>query len=222
MLSDILKALRKPTTRSSADLRQDLERIDLAALESEVDGCEARRRTLLLTGSDDQIEAATRDLAAANLAAERAEAAVAELTRQIAEATERERLASVEKQASEAKAARVAVIEAYAALHNATLVVTRLLTVIRAGEATIREANGITSAAGRRDLKVPWPRAELLAHLGLTDGQLPDPLLWRIEGYWPDRAVFNGTAQMSAPLRADRRFDRAVELLYSQPRKAAA
>lgn len=115
MLSDILKSLRKPAARSSEELRGDLAKIDMPALEAAVDDCEARRRNLLLIGTDAEIEAATRDLAAANLAAERAEAAIAELNRQIAEAVERETIAEIEARAKAAKEAQLASLRSPAA-----------------------------------------------------------------------------------------------------------
>lgn len=220
-LATIIAALRKPVKRSAADLKADLARIDLAALEAAVSDCEARRRSLLIAGSDEEIEGATRELSAANLAAERAEAAVSELNRQIAAAEEREALAEIDRKAAEAQAARVAVLEAYRDLDGAAREVARLLTKISAGQDTIRAANNAVAAAGRNDLKTPWPLSELLQLTGASDAQLPDPLMWQMRGYWPSAPTYSGGSLIAAPLRSDWAFSRAGELLPDVRRKAA-
>src|SRR5512139_404493 len=115
ILSDILKSLTKSTKRTSTELRADLTKIDLQALEANVDAIERRRRDLLLTGTDDQLRAITDELSRANLDAERGQAAVDELTRLVAEAEERERTADLEATAAEGRQAHDRLIDHYAA-----------------------------------------------------------------------------------------------------------
>jgi hypothetical protein len=98
-ISKIVAAICKGATsgtKTSAELRADLGRIDLASLGAEVARIEAERRALLLTGSDGQLEANGRELASAKLAVERASAAIDELTKLAAEAVEREHAAELE------------------------------------------------------------------------------------------------------------------------------
>jgi hypothetical protein len=109
-LADILKTLIKPTTRTSADLRADLAKIDIQVLEAKVDAIERQRRELLLRGSDAEVLAITQDLSAANLEAERGQAAVDELTRLISEAEQREAREAIEATASGARDANAQLI----------------------------------------------------------------------------------------------------------------
>ena len=106
-LTSILKALRKPATgeKTAAELHADLAQIDIASLEAEVEALEARRRSLLLSGSDAEVEAATKSLASARLAVERAQAAAEEIGRLISAAQAREAAAAVDAQHEAAVAA---------------------------------------------------------------------------------------------------------------------
>jgi len=87
----ILAAIMKPTTpRTTAQLRDDLGKIDMAALESRVAELELERRGLLLRGTDADVLKNKQALDAASLDVERGQVATEELTRLIAEAEARE------------------------------------------------------------------------------------------------------------------------------------
>lgn len=105
-LSKLLASLTKPTPmRTAADLRADLAKVDLPALEAKVAEIERERRGLLLRGTDADLAKNRQALDAASLDAERGQAAVEELSRLIAEAEAREGAAEMEAQAAGAQKA---------------------------------------------------------------------------------------------------------------------
>lgn len=101
-LSTILKAIVSGKPRTSAQLREDLQKIDVAALEARVEGLEAERRRLLVHGTDAEVVTISQDITAANLNCERADALIKELERLIAAAEQREAEAAVESTVAEA------------------------------------------------------------------------------------------------------------------------
>lgn len=121
----------------------------------------------VVTGTDAEIEFATRDLAAA----ERAEGDIAEQSRQITEAVGRERLAEVDRMARDYPGRRG---------HDPR------------GQHRYRRG-------WPPDLKVSWSRPELLQLTGATDTQLPNPLEWRLAGYWPSAPVSGGNGPTYVP-----------------------
>ena len=81
----ILQALATSTPRTAAELRQDRNSIDMAALEARVAELETDRRRLLLAGGNDALRANDDALADARIDVERASALIEELDRLAAE-----------------------------------------------------------------------------------------------------------------------------------------
>ena len=91
MLSKIISTItNRPDKRTAADLRAAQGQIDQNALEARVNELEGRRRRLLLGGTDVELEAIGREIAAANLDCERASAAADELAQFLGAAEARE------------------------------------------------------------------------------------------------------------------------------------
>jgi chromosome segregation ATPase len=149
-LATILTTLTaaKSVPRTSADLKTDLARIDMAALEARIDEIERQRSTLLLTGTDAELAANRETLGAANLQAERAQAARAELQRQIGEAEERENAAALEAQAAEARQAAERLAETYSAIDDHAEKVKALLAEATTAAATVASWNRQAEKAG--------------------------------------------------------------------------
>lgn len=148
--------------RTAADLRAALAEIDQPALERKVDALEAERRKRLLRGTDAELEAIGREIASANLDCERAQAAIDELQRQIAEEEERERIAGIEAQADESRKAKSRLDELYDQLTNEATQMARLLGAVDEVTATIRIANRRFADIGRPDLKVTYTDPQIV------------------------------------------------------------
>jgi hypothetical protein len=118
--SKILSALTKSAPRTAADLRADLLKVDLPGLNAKVTAIEGERRSLLLTGSDADLERNTQALAAARLEVERGQAAIEALTRLIGEADSREAQAAEAEQAAEVQRAIDRLAEIYGRIDTAT------------------------------------------------------------------------------------------------------
>ncbi|WP_428665053.1 hypothetical protein [Reyranella sp.] len=105
-MTKLLTALAKPTTaeRSSAEIRADLGKIDMAALGAKVSEIEQARRRLLLVGTDEQLHENGRALADAKLQVERGATLIEELGNLAAAAERREK--AVELQAEHEAAQR--------------------------------------------------------------------------------------------------------------------
>jgi hypothetical protein len=114
-ITTIVAALTASTTthRSTDDLRADLGKIDLAALDEKVAETERERRQLLLTGTDEQLRTNQQQLDDARLQVERGATLVDELHRLIGEAERRERAAEIEAQAEGAARAKSALDKIY-------------------------------------------------------------------------------------------------------------
>lgn len=215
---DLLKSKKPPT---SAEIRERLAEIDLPAAQANVEALQAQREKLLLDASENDLEAIEANIRRAQRDGDRQRVAKVELERLLTDAVERERLAEVGRRAAGAWALNAKVLTAYAKLHDAAVEVAEQLAIIQQGEAELRECNAIIVPAGYA--KVPWPRGQLLELFEFSDGQLPDPPReWSLRGYWPSVPTYSNGALLTSPLRTDRRFDRARELLNTSPRKAAA
>lgn len=103
ILTTIIAAIGMPTSRTAADLRQDRNSIDMAALEARVAELETDRRHLLLAGSNDALRANDDALADARIDVERAAALTEELDRLAAEAEAREAAEALQADAEAAK-----------------------------------------------------------------------------------------------------------------------
>ena len=115
MLSKIIATItNRPDKRTAAELREAHAQIDQTALEAKVEELEGRRRKLLLRGTDVELEAIGREIAAGNLECERASAATDELGRLIVAADARENEEQIELQAAEAQRAAQHLTKSYA------------------------------------------------------------------------------------------------------------
>ncbi len=216
-LADILKSLTKSAKRTSAELRADLAKIDMPALEAKVDNVERRRRDLLLRGTDAELNDVSQALSQANLDAERGQALIDELNRLILESEEREHLDNIEATAAEARGARDRLVAHYSDVDRLAAELGDILAKIVTDRATIKAANQVVIGAARSDLKTGDPAGELAQLLGFANSDgLPDPTRWLIAGYWP-RADRFGT-----PINAARPFGRVRELLHDSAIKKAA
>jgi chromosome segregation ATPase len=157
-LADILKKLTKSTKpRTAADLKADLELIDLKALEAQVDALEAERRRLLLAGDDDDVVAIGAKITAANLACERGSAARDELQRLIGEAEQREAAAAIEDAFGQADAIRKQIDDATAELDQTVATAAGLLGTISGHTVRLRSLNLRIEKAGRPTARVTDP-----------------------------------------------------------------
>lgn len=184
-LADILKNLVKPTKRTSAELRADLAKIDMQALEAEVDALERKRRSLLLTGTDAEVAAITAELSAANLAAERGQAAIDELKfHLIPEAEEREKAAAIDAKAAEARSLQRQLIEQFVAFDDLAAKLAELRHALESTERQFTAANEYLAAHGRGDLRQSTPR-QLLDARGVSQDEMPRTEAWVMPGYFP-------------------------------------
>lgn len=90
ILTTIIAAIGMPTPRTAAELRQDRNSINVAALEARVAELETDRRRLLLAGGNDALRANDDALVDARIDVERASALIEELDRLAGEAEARE------------------------------------------------------------------------------------------------------------------------------------
>lgn len=155
-LTGILKSLATPAARSSTDLKADLAKIDMQALEADVDAIERRRRDALLRGTDAQVAAIMSELAAANLAAERGQAAIDELQRLIAEAEAREAGEQLEQQAAQAQEAGETIGSIYAEIDGLAAKIRALLGAAGAHADTLRRWNTRAERAGLANRRVVY------------------------------------------------------------------
>lgn len=96
--------LSRGATSSAAEIEASLADFDILELESQLATASQRRADLLLTGSDAEILAAEDDATKARLALDRANAAIAELTRRMDEARQAEAFAAAKKRRDDAEA----------------------------------------------------------------------------------------------------------------------
>ncbi|MFN7089482.1 MAG: hypothetical protein ACK4P4_02890 [Allorhizobium sp.] len=109
MLEKIKKLLRSGET--SADIRSALAELDIAKLSDDYSAAAARRSALLLSGTDREVLDAEKDVEAARLAIERAEAARSLLEGKLSAAEAREFDEAFERQWREADAEAAALFE---------------------------------------------------------------------------------------------------------------
>ena len=211
-LSEIISSITggKAVKRTAAELRASLAEIDLAALERKVTEIERQRRDLLLRGTDAELLAITQDLTAANLEAERGQAAVDALKDMVATAQERERRENIEARAASAREVQAAMISKYLELHEPATNVAELLRAIDTGRRQLQPANQELLAAGRSDLKIQFPEIALAERNDWNPQSLPAIAAFALPGYWPNKA-------------SDRLFDRFADLVeQATPSKRAA
>jgi len=184
-LADILKTIIKPAKRTSADLRADLAKIDLQALEAVVDALERKRRDLLLRGTDAEMAAITGELSAANLEAERGQAAVDELKlRLIPEAEAREQAAALDAKVAEARRLQRRLIEQFVAFDDLAAKLAEQRDDLEATQRQLEAANSYLGEQGRGDLRQPTPR-QLLDAQGVAQDTMPRTSEWAMPGYFP-------------------------------------
>lgn len=161
MLAQIRKLL-------SAETKEDIEgaiaAIDIHALQTKLNGAEARRRELLLSGSDKQVLAAEAEITAARLDLERAQIALSELEAKLAVAKEKAEDDAFRTLHAEAAAARDKVVammdNEYAKAAEA------IQRVIAAEEEAFAKTTSFNEALSRRnsegrDLGLGWIEAPL-------------------------------------------------------------
>jgi hypothetical protein len=205
-ISDMIKSVTsgKSDTRTAAELQTALAAIDITALEAGVTEIERRRRELLLTGSDEELNAITLELGKANLLAERAQALADALAKQlIPAAMAREKGEAIEAGAVKARAARERLFSLYERADDAAKAVVKVVAEIEAARAQIREANGLSGRNGRPELKVADPLFDVMQHVGCSNvEQLPQTAAWHLNGYTgsaSERFQFGRVRELAPP-----------------------
>ena len=153
----ILKALAKPEPRSAADLRSDLAAIDLPALEGAVSTLEQQRKELLLKGSDADLAENNAAIVAANLEAERAQAAAVELQRLIVEAEAREASEALDAQYAAAEEAAAIAGKAAREIDELAGKLTARLSEITRASASVTRWNALAEKAGQHGRRLACP-----------------------------------------------------------------
>lgn len=184
-LTSILKLIIKPAASSSTELRQALVDVDLAGGEAAIEQLEGRRSALLLQLDSDaaiekveaEINVATRDLC-------RRQAAVKELERLIVEAEDREKAATIESKADEAKRLQRLLIEGYVVFDETAAHLAELRGDIERTLKQLEVANAYLAEHGRGDVQAKTPN-QLLADQGVSAGDLPSLTYWSCPGYPP-------------------------------------
>lgn len=217
MIESILKLLKASATKlePSSVYRARAAEIDLAAAAAAVDAARARRDAVLLRGTDAEAEVAERDVAAAVREHDRLRLARGELERLAGDAEKRETLEAIEATAAGARDANAQLIGLYVRADELAAELAETLGQIVKQRSVIKVAAAATAEAGRPDLRVRDPLAELAQHLGLpTTDHLIDPIVWQLRGYW---------SAIEPRTNLDRRLGQARELLTSpeRGRKAA-
>lgn len=156
-----VKSLLKAKT--AADIEAAIASINLAELREAVDAAQARRTAQLLDGSGADVRTAEKQAAAATLALERGEAALAELERRLAEARAAEAEAALKKRHAEAVQARDAVVQKvrrdYAAAAKTIL---QVIAADEAAAAQVKSVNDEIFADDRHGLGYIEPASRVL------------------------------------------------------------
>jgi hypothetical protein len=203
-----LKSLRATARTSSADIRDALNRIDLSALAEAMGQASEERKRLLIEGTDQEVAAAERKVAAAQLALDRATAIKTELAKRLAatEAQEAKDVLTAERGALEKESATLAAdLRTHWPRAQSELV--SLLTRLNATAAAVESLNQKLGEAGRGDERIEspeWrvrPRPEY-GYVGVytLTAQVILPVIeeWRTPGYhWRSGAMgaFTGPAR---------------------------
>lgn len=183
MISSILKALASPAKRSSAELKADLAKLDMQGCEAKVTELERQRRQLLLRGSDEELRTSTQDLEAANLEAERTQAAIDELQRLIAEAEKREAGDALDARRALAVDAQADSLRCLVAIDHHAVELARLLGELDDHRRIISDSNKALAEAGRSSDRVPHAHVALAGHCGLHVPGFPQTQNWALSGY---------------------------------------
>lgn len=155
-LAKLLKSLTNPKPQTSADLRSTLAKIDQRALLAEVERLETERRRLLVHGGDAEVAAIGIEIATANLACERAGAAIDELHRLIVEAEGREAEAATVALEADAVRLRGEIDADRAEVEKAADTVSAMLADVGGKIATLKNhEKQIAAARGRQSARVP-------------------------------------------------------------------
>jgi chromosome segregation ATPase len=183
-IQTILAMIRGKSMSGAAEMRDALSRIDIPALERDVDDLEAIRRRLLVEAEgDEQLLEIEARLATANRDVERGIAAKAELERRIAEAETAEKIAEVEHRMDDERTAAKQLLKAYVTVDKLASQLAQAIKEVDEGERRITQANVYADANGRVDLRIPRPMTLLQQHLGRPAGSIVMPR--HIEGYLP-------------------------------------
>jgi len=221
VMNDTLKTARQilatpDIARSSEELLRLQEGLNIPGAQAAIDRLEERRRGMLLTANDGEIEAVEVEIRGAVRDLDRRRAAWSALDEPIAAAREREAKAEIEGLGKSARAARVRALQAYVALDRAALELVDLLADVRREEAIIADANRRLREDKRSDLLVALPMDELALLAGVDGEFLPRLSWWRLHGYTNHSAEHPGDAEWR-PILAARRFGRLAELLPGGP-----
>lgn len=207
-IASAFSLLDKPAA-TSQELRQALAALDIDGAERAVDQLEAQRQSLLLRGSEQEIETIEADIRAGNREVERRHAMKREMEKRLAEAEERERLENLEATAANARDAQARMMAAYLELDGLATRVVELLNALDVDWRVIQASNRTAIDSDRRDLKVNHPLGMLAQQLGRPVENLPQVNLWSLHGYRPRHPD-------------GRLLGRMRDLMPSAARKAAA
>ncbi len=213
-LKTALDLIAKPDpAKSSEDLRQVRDDLDIAGAEAEIGQLQQRRRDLLLSGDDTVVEEIDAELRAFGRSLDRRRAASQAMDGLIAAALAREAEQTLEDLGAWALAARVRAVEAYLRLDKAALELVEALGTIHREEAALTEANAELRNAGRRDLVVEMPM-DAVPRLSGVEHQFWVPVShWTFQapGYTHEPPGREGAS--AAPAVGKRRFSALAALL---------
>jgi DNA repair exonuclease SbcCD ATPase subunit len=174
--------LLKKEEPTAAELKQAIADISVPDLEAKVNTLEARRRALLLDGSDAEVAEIEAEIEIANRNVERACAAIDELKRKLPAAEERELLGEVARRGAESRKAweRFRQIMLETDRHAAALA--DLLTERRTLQEQIAQNNLFVEQNGRPDLSIRTPSQMLAEETGVSEAE--QHMAFRLPGYW--------------------------------------
>ena len=187
MLSSIISSLftlKKPDA-TSAELRADLEKLDIAGAEAENAKLETDRHALLLLADrESEIDQLDLRIQRSQREIERRYALKAEFERKIKSAQEREHAADIVAKIAEGRALQRQMIAAYIDFDEAAIKLAETLTMINAQHGDLEKVNAWLAENGRGEDRAETPR-QLLAARGVSQDDMPRSESWRMPGYFP-------------------------------------
>lgn len=157
----ILQTLATPTPRTAAELRQDRDSIDMAALEARVAELETERKRLLLAGSNEALRTNDADLVNARIDVERGAALIEELDRLAVEAEAREAAEALQADAEAARREADKLAEVYREIDDLADQIRGRLAIATVSAAAVARWNS-RAAKAAPDRKMPVTPIEVV------------------------------------------------------------